>query len=118
MPQIEFFEKRIDTRVEINNKAKVKVLSDSDTNISFDNINTRNISRGGVCMIMPYKVKEGNVLRVEIPVKSHFVKAFCEVQWCRQNESYYETGLSFIALKEEDIKILDEYIRENEKRAM
>jgi c-di-GMP-binding flagellar brake protein YcgR len=110
-----FIEKRIDKRASIEEKARYKILSEDEAALNFEYVEavTRNISRGGVCMVIPHKIKEGNVVRVEIPVNKENkpIKAFCEVQWCRQeNDGKYEVGLSFIALKEEDVEYLNLYV--------
>ena len=116
-----YLEKRIDKRAGIEEKARFKLLGDdqSTMNMEYAEAETRNISRGGVCMVIPHKIGEGNVIRVEIPMDKadRPIKAFCEVQWCRNTstDGKYEVGLSFIALKEEDAESLNEYVN---KRAI
>jgi hypothetical protein len=115
-----YLEKRIDKRAEIEERARFKLLGEdqSSMNMEYAEAVTKNISRGGVCMEIPNKIAEGNVIRVEIPVEKSDrpIKAFCEVQWCRPiDEGKYEVGLSFIALKEEDAAFLNDYVN---KRAV
>ena len=115
-----FAEKRMDKRADLSEEAKFKILGEQDEAVSYgyEKAMTKNISRGGVCMVLPYKLDQGNVIRVEIPVEVHNnemrIKAFCEVQWCRflQDDQRYEAGLSFIALKEEDAEFLNEFVSE------
>ncbi len=111
-----YLEKRIDPRAEIQEKAKYKLLGEeqSSMNFEYEEAQTKNISIGGVCMVLPHKISEGNVIRVEIPIESaqQPIKAFCEVQWCKPSEKEkYEVGLSFIALKEEDAELLSTFVK-------
>ncbi len=117
MPAAGNMEKRIDTRAEIMEEAKYKILSDSDprASLNYETAKTKNISKGGVCLVTTHKINEGNVIRLELPVVSSSaksIKAFCEVQWCQKTsaDDTFEIGLSFIALKEEDAEHLNEYI--------
>jgi hypothetical protein len=110
-----YLEKRTDKRADFEDTARFKVLSDeqSSLNMEYAEAITKNISRGGVCMEIPHKIPEGNVIRIEIPIKKGDkpIKAFCEVQWCKAvNDNKYEIGLSFIALKEEDAESLNNYV--------
>jgi c-di-GMP-binding flagellar brake protein YcgR len=123
-------EKRIDNRAEISAQARYKILSDSEGTTSYDYENglTKNISKSGVCLTVEHKLSEGSVIRVEIPSfdfdietesEKKIIKAFCEVQWCSKpkDQNNYEVGLSFIALKEEDLDYLNNVVL-NYKRAM
>lgn len=115
-----YLEKRIDKRAGFEERARFKLLGEDQSamNIEYAEAVTKNISRGGVCMQIPHKITEGNVIRVEIPVEKgdRPIKAFCEVQWCRDiSGGKYEVGLSFIALKEEDAEFLKDYVN---KRAV
>jgi len=81
-------------------------------------VKTTNISKGGLCMQMPYKVDEGEIIRVAMPFKgkdsNRPVKVFCEVCWCTGNDEgeFYNAGLRFVALNEDDRGILYSYIEE------
>ncbi len=118
-----YMERRNDDRVELQNQAKFRIIGDiSGEAISFDYMKAtaKNISKGGVCLVLSQKITEGNVIRVEIPIgETKIIKAFCEVEWCKQQNANgnYEVGLRFIALKEDDAEFLDTYIKEN-KRAI
>ncbi len=116
----EYIEKRVDKRAPHQEEAKFKVLGEPEqtTAYNYEKAETKNISKGGVCMSLPYKINEGNVIRVEIPLgkdgEEKKIKAFCEVQWCnyRESEKRYEVGMSFIALKEDDAEYLRSYVQE------
>ncbi|MCX8092551.1 MAG: PilZ domain-containing protein [Candidatus Goldbacteria bacterium] len=112
---IGYIEKRSDKRAEFNNEIRYKLIGDDSSSIQVEYITatTKNISRGGLCMVIPHKINEGNVIRVEIPVENNkkHIKAFCEVQWCKENKTgSYDIGVSFIALKEEDLEYLNKYV--------
>jgi c-di-GMP-binding flagellar brake protein YcgR len=119
-----YIEKRIDYRAEIDEQAKYKILSDSEKGLSFgyESAKTKNVSKGGLCLVMPHKLESGSVIRVEIPFEGdeRVVKAFCEVQWCTQSDenSKYEVGLSFIALKEDDVSFITEYTNRKASKVM
>ncbi len=117
--QTEFLERRITNRIDIVGETKYKILSsDLDKiNFGYEKGKIKNISKGGICILIPHKIEEGIVLRVEINVTNsdnRIIKAFCEVEWCNLENSagLYEIGLSFIALKEEDQKFLEQFISE------
>ncbi|PKL91483.1 MAG: hypothetical protein CVV21_07820 [Candidatus Goldiibacteriota bacterium HGW-Goldbacteria-1] len=120
-----YLEKRMETRTDIEGILRYKVLGDGEdtlTSFKYEKASTRNISKGGVCVILPHKIGEGNVIRVELPIENEslLIKAFCEVQWCRlaNKDGIYEAGLSFIALKDDDAKALENFINEREAKAM
>jgi len=115
---IGYIEKRLDKRAEFNEEIKYKLIGDDSTNFQMEYIKatSKNVSCGGLCMIIPHKISEGNVIRVEIPTddKSRQIKAFCEVQWCKENgQGLFEVGVSFIALKEDDLEYLNKYITQH-----
>ena len=118
-----YTEKRVDTRADIDHDAKFKILSESDgvANFGYESAKAKNISKGGLCLELERKLTEGNVIRIELPSlgENKTIKAFCEVQWCRKgsSDSNYEAGLSFIALREDDVNYLVDFI-DNQKRAM
>ncbi|MCE5300197.1 MAG: PilZ domain-containing protein [Spirochaetia bacterium] len=113
-----YSDKRADTRVEFNGEIKYKVLSDSETatGSNYETALSKNISKGGLCILAGQKFSEGTVVRVEIPGienKEHPIKAFCEVLWCSSDngkKDQFEAGLSFIALKEDDMDVLQKYV--------
>jgi hypothetical protein len=118
-----FLEKRINFRAEYENVIHYKVLGDTDPSSSafkYESAKIRNISKGGLCMLIPHNIPEGNVIRIEVPIGSepNPIKAFCEVQWCKPAGSEYEAGLSFIALKEEDVRTLENYLNNSEVRTL
>jgi c-di-GMP-binding flagellar brake protein YcgR len=118
-----FLEKRVNFRADYENVIHYKVLGEtppSESVFKYESARTRNISKGGLCMLIPYKIPEGNVIRIEVPIgtETNLIKAFCEVQWCKPAGSVYEAGLSFIALKEEDMKTLENYLDNSEVRAL
>ncbi len=118
-----YIEKRIDYRAELEEQAKFKILSDSEKGLSFgyESAITKNVSKGGLCLLLPHKMETGSVLRVEVPFENskRTVKAFCEVQWCApETAGRYEVGLSFIALKEDDVEFIASYISEKAGKVM
>lgn len=117
-----YLEKRVDERIDVATIAKFKILSDADGGVSngYEQGATRNISKGGLCIQVNRKLTEGNVIRVEIPTPEdaqRTIKAFCEVQWCVKNgnNADFEAGLSFIALKEEDIDYLETLVQKQNR---
>jgi c-di-GMP-binding flagellar brake protein YcgR len=120
----ELFERRKNKRVEFKNEAKFRIIGEITTeaiSYEYEKAETKNISVGGVCLILRHKITEGNVIRVEIPIgEKGIIKAFCEVQWCKESSTngHYEAGLNFIALKEDDAEFLNNYVKNNQERAI
>ena len=119
-----YMDKRVDERADVAAYAKFKILSETEGAVSngYEEGTTRNISKGGLCIQVPRKLTEGNVIRIEIPTledNDRAIKAFCEVQWCVKNNdnTNFEAGLSFIALKEEDMEFLKKLVNK-QKRVM
>ncbi|HDQ25784.1 MAG TPA: PilZ domain-containing protein [bacterium] len=120
---VNYLEKRLDPRLDIEEELRYKIIGDEYGSSSAvpEKAKARNISKGGVCISLPHKIEVGNVIRVEIPIENEdrLIKAFCEVQWCSMKaQSDYELGLSFIALKEEDVEFLDNYVKNKSERVM
>ncbi len=120
--QTDFIEKRLTERINIVRETKYKMLSNDldKINSSYEKGKIKNISKGGVCLLMPQKAEEGTILRVEINLtdsNNGIIKAFCEVRWCNFESSVglYEIGLSFVTLREEDQKFLEQFINETHK---
>ncbi len=111
-------ERRAYPRINYEASTKYKVLMGDIENIqsTFYKGKTRNLSKGGICLVMPNKVEPGKVIRVEILIdkSDKIIKAFCEVRWSNDKEidGNYETGLSFLAVREGDIDFLDNFIQE------
>lgn len=117
-----YMDKRVDERAYLNTFAKFKILSDNEQTVShgFEEGATRNISKSGLCIQVPRKLEDGSVIRIEIPSFDEVdrsIKAFCEVQWCvkNTNNDNFEAGLSFIALKEEDVEYLHKLVEKQNK---
>jgi hypothetical protein len=122
----DLMDRRKDLRATIGQEARFKLLGNEE-NIAFgyESAQTKNISKSGVCIYIPHTIKEGNVVRVEIPVTigeiKKQIKAFCEVQWCREaqeKKGSYEAGLSFIAVKEDDVDLLHTYVNRIDAKAV
>jgi len=122
--QTEFLERRINDRISIEGETRYKILSsDLDKiNFGYEKGQIKNISKAGMCLLVPHKIEEGNVLRVEINLTSsdkRTIKAFCEAEWCNLENSSgeYEIGLSFIALKEDDQLFLEQFVNDINKNS-
>ncbi|MFP4466997.1 MAG: PilZ domain-containing protein [Candidatus Goldiibacteriota bacterium] len=111
-------DKRQEQRREFSNNIKYKLIGAENTNYEFESASTRNISKGGICVVIPHRITQGNVVRVEIPMPDSetSIKAFCEVQWNRPADDKFETGMSFIALKEDDLDVLKRFLEEEKKQ--
>ncbi|MFW6210986.1 MAG: PilZ domain-containing protein, partial [bacterium] len=57
---------------------------------------TKNISRGGLCVDVPFEMQKGNVLIVDLKLDiiSAEINAISEVLWCRRVYGGYEAGVS------------------------
>jgi len=112
--QTEFVERRSTRRINAGGETKYKIASAKANGIksNYESGKIKNISKGGICLLLTGKIEEGTTLRVEINLtnpENRMISAFCEVEWCNPAgpQDLYEIGLSFFAVKEEDQKFLD-----------
>jgi c-di-GMP-binding flagellar brake protein YcgR len=76
---------------------------------------TKNISAGGLCILSGGELAKGTVIAAEINLQAdrlEKLKAYCEAVWSRKEEEtgQYETGLQFIGLKDSESIRLKEYL--------
>jgi len=116
-------ERRAYQRIKLETDIKYKILSDSSESAqeNFYNSKTFNLSKGGIGLIMKHKLEAGKVVKVEVNMENgtqKIIKAFCEVRWCNESDKdgIYQSGLSFLAVKEDDSNFLSDFIEEQIKR--
>lgn len=83
---------------------------------------TWNLSKGGMGLVGAESLSKGDLLKVEItlPGTPKPLKTFAEVKWCRHLEkdpepNIFRAGISFMAFRHEDDKLLDEYVSRSVK---
>lgn len=114
-------ERRRYPRVELIKEGKYRLITeDGAPNLSYSSTKSINISIGGLCLELPSEIKNGKVIRLEVPIETselkHNIKAFCEVQWCKKNNTSkesYSAGISFIAVKDDDLQLINDYVSKN-----
>ncbi len=81
----------------------------------FENAKTRAIFEDGICVLTENRLEKGNLIKIELSIDTRILKAFCDVEWCNWDDEAgaYEAKLTFIALKEEDILALAQFIKKN-----
>lgn len=76
---------------------------------------TRNISKGGICLVTREKFKLDTLLRVQIyvPTRKEPIKALVKVAWInkRMLRSGYDIGVSFVEMTESDKRALSNCLR-------
>lgn len=87
----------------------------SKANHTYTQASVKNISVGGLNMLLSEQTNKGDLIKVEIPFnnrKNEPIKAFCEVVWFKKQDcsDQYSTGLNFISLKDKDERYLKNYI--------
>jgi len=126
MPEGEIFmERRKHKRIEKKIKVFYKVIS-SPTEIEEIKKKTQkklsesiNISAGGIQLLIDgEELKTEQLLRIEFSVdkKPDPIITFAEVRWIMHDKKtgIYKTGIEFLVLKEEDKKIINEIIDEED----
>jgi len=81
----------------------------------FENAKTRAIFEDGICVLTESRLEKGNLIKIELPIGNRMLKTFCDVDWCKWDDEAgeYEAKLTFIALKEEDILALAQFIKQH-----
>jgi hypothetical protein len=109
-------DKRVNPRVECELTAEIRTLDDAAHSASISDLHhknlhfhVRNVSLGGLYLESPPPLKKGEILRVQatlpgIPVP---LQAFGEVCWSGKEGG----GLRFLAMAEQSIEALQNYIR-------
>jgi c-di-GMP-binding flagellar brake protein YcgR len=80
-----------------------------------EKVMTKNISRGGLCVVSTVEMKKGTVLAAEIVLNTEGMekfKAYCETVWSKKADETgtFEAGLQFIGLKPAEEKNLKQYL--------
>ena len=87
-------ERRISQRVELITDLKYSViLPSSQTGL------TKNISEGGLCLLMDQQLLKGTILQVEFNLSREdagHVKAIVKVLWQEQDGAKFITGVKFL----------------------
>lgn len=111
-----FKDRRSTKRVDKNIEAEYRVFSENlpETENGSKKTTTRNLSVGGICMIVKSKLEAGDVIRVNLDLKGSDkkVNAFCEVEWCRREQDGWLAGISFISLGEDEAGEIGSYIEQ------
>jgi len=110
-----FVEKRIHPRVSVKIPVKYRVIEDQKEIESIferrkkeQNTETVDVSLGGMYVVTEQIIQVGSILRLDIslPNKSGVISAFAEVVWANETGG----GLHFLAMKEEDMESLKNYL--------
>ncbi len=106
-------EVRSHERYECNATASYKKLGEyiSSIDIGYRCAKTKNISRGGICMLLPAPVEKGDVLLLDVVPEgsSSAINAICEVMWCCKSGDSYEAGLAFINMEDKCCKSVENF---------
>jgi c-di-GMP-binding flagellar brake protein YcgR len=119
MPEANMFmEKRIHPRVSVKIPLKYRVIEDQkELETVFERkkkeqtTRTMDVSLGGLYIVADQILNVGSILRLDIslPEKSVFISAFAEVVWSNETGG----GLHFLAMKEDDVEFLKNYLIKN-----
>ncbi len=118
MPEANMFmEKRVYPRVSVKMPVKYRVIEDQK---EIDSVferkkkeqtsRTMDLSLGGLYLVADQTLAVGSILRLDIsiPSQSSLISAFAEVVWSNETGG----GLHFLAMKEEDVESLKNYINQ------
>ncbi|HTC21310.1 MAG TPA: PilZ domain-containing protein [bacterium] len=116
MPEANMFmEKRIHPRVSIKIPVKFRVIEDQkELETVFERkkkeqtTRTMDVSLGGLYIVADQILNVGSILRLDVslPEKSSLISAFAEVVWANETGG----GLHFLAMKEDDVEFLKNYL--------
>ncbi len=119
MPEANMFmEKRIHPRVSVKIPVKYRVIEDQkELETVFERkkkeqtTRTMDVSLGGLYIVADQILNVGSILRLDIslPEKSALISAFAEVVWANETGG----GLHFLAMKEDDVEFLKNYLIKN-----
>ena len=114
-----FMEKRIHPRVSVKIPVKYRVIEDQkEIETVFERkkreqtSQTMDVSLGGLYLVSEQLMNVGSILRLDISIPNcpRMVSAFAEVVWSNETGG----GLHFLAMKEEDVDSLKNYLSESE----
>ena len=116
MPEANMFvEKRVHPRISVKIPVKFRVIEDQkEIDTVFERrkkeqtSQTMDVSLGGLYIVADQVLNVGSILRLDIsiPERSGLVSAFAEVVWANETGG----GLHFLAMKEEDVDFLKNYL--------
>jgi c-di-GMP-binding flagellar brake protein YcgR len=120
MPEANMFmEKRVHPRVSVKIPVKYRVIEDQkEIETVFERkkreqtSQTMDVSLGGLYLVSEQVMNVGSILRLDIaiPDNSRMVSAFAEVVWSNETGG----GLHFLAMKEEDVDALKNYLNQSQ----
>jgi hypothetical protein len=114
-----FLEKRVHPRVAVKIPVKYRVIEDQkeietvfERKKNEQTSQTMDVSLGGLYLVADQVLNVGSILRLDItlPEVSHPVSAFAEVAWSNETGG----GLHFLAMKEEDVESLKNYLSQTQ----
>jgi c-di-GMP-binding flagellar brake protein YcgR len=114
-----FLEKRVHPRVSVKIPVKYRVIEDQkEIETVFErkkreqSSQTMDVSLGGLYLVADQVLNVGSILRLDItlPQNSHLISAFAEVVWSNETGG----GLHFLAMKEEDVDSLKNYLSQTQ----
>jgi c-di-GMP-binding flagellar brake protein YcgR len=113
-----FVEKRIHPRISVKIPVKYRIIEDQkELETVFERkkkeqtTRTMDVSLGGLYIVADQVLNVGSILRLDIslPEKSSLISAFAEVVWANETGG----GLHFLAMKEDDVEFLKNYLTKN-----
>ncbi len=80
-------------------------------------VRTRDLSKGGLCMLLPYPLERGASVRLELSLllgpnaQSEPLSMNAKVAWCApENTDFFQVGVSFLDLNEEEETHLETFL--------
>jgi hypothetical protein len=117
-----FVEKRVHPRVSVKIPVKYRIIEDQkELETVFERkkreqtTRTVDVSLGGLYIVAEQLMNVGSILRLDIsiPEKNLLISAFAEVVWSNETGG----GLHFLAMKEDDVETLRNYLAAGSKDA-
>lgn len=110
-------ERRRYPRLDINVDIEWKKISAAAANAVIKGV-SKNISEGGICLLVYEKLNTGDILSLDIKLPSgRMIHSRGKVAWIREfeiigqeTERSYDAGIELIDVNEEDKKVLREFV--------
>lgn len=110
-------EKRRYPRLDINVDIEWKKISAAATDAVIKGV-SKNISEGGICLLVYEKLNTGDILSLDIKLPSgKMIRSRGKVAWIKEFEIIgqkiekgYDAGIELVDVNEEDKKVLKEFV--------
>jgi hypothetical protein len=109
--------KRFKKRVELNSDLYYPQVNNESVHNKYDTqgplLETINLSESGISFMGKVPLKAGDLISFTLSIKDR-PSFWCtaEVKWVKKNNDIYDTGCAFLALTQDQLNYIKEYVNE------